>query len=56
VELLREEVGLGRIDSRAVEGLVRALPRWQTRLATDQSLRGLSIREMEEDMASRRAV
>jgi putative nucleotidyltransferase with HDIG domain len=56
VELLRDEVTQGRIDARAVEGLIRALPRWQTRLATDKTLRGLSIQEIEADMASRRAV
>jgi putative nucleotidyltransferase with HDIG domain len=48
VEMLEEEVRSGRIDERAVHGLVQALPRWRRRLLIDKSLQGFSMQEMEE--------
>ena len=49
VKVLREEVVAGQIDGRAVEGLVRVLPKWRRRLRIDESLQGLSILELEPD-------
>jgi putative nucleotidyltransferase with HDIG domain len=47
VAMLKEEVTGGHLDPRAVDALIRALPRWGRRLETEKDLHGLLIPEME---------
>ena len=56
IEMITEEVRLGRIDARAVDGLVRALPRWQGRLRTERSLHGFSMQDLQDLGSVRQAV
>ena len=45
---VKDEASTGRLDQRAVKGLIQVMPTWERRRRTDHALRGFSLEELEE--------